>query len=74
MTSPSKSLWKPIGITLLTTFLLALSTCAGGLNLGKDSGYILLYAGLLFIALFFLTLFFAVIYFIVSLIQNAGSK
>jgi hypothetical protein len=72
--NPPGTLWKPIGITLLTTFLLALTTCAGGINLGKDRGYILLYAGLLFIGLFLLTLFFAIVYFIVWLIQNAGSK
>ena len=72
--NPPRSLWKPIGITLLTSFLLALTTCAGGIRFGKDSGAILIYAGLFFTALFVLTLCFAAIYFVIRLLQNGGSK
>jgi hypothetical protein len=75
--TPPRSLWKPIGLTLVATSLLALTTCAGGFKLGKapDSiGPYLLYAGLFFIALFLLTLVFAVIYFIVWLVQRSSSQ
>jgi hypothetical protein len=75
--APPRSLWKPIGLTLLATSLLALTTCAGGFKLGNapaSIGPYLLYAGLLFIALFFLTLVFAVGYFIVWLVQRSSSQ
>jgi hypothetical protein len=69
-----RSIWKPIGLTLVATALLALTTCAGGFELGKapnSIGPYLLYAGLFFVALFFLTLLFAAIYFIVWLVQKS---
>jgi hypothetical protein len=72
--APRRSLWKPIGLTLVATSFLALTTCAGGFKLGKapDSiGPYLLYAGLFFIALFLLTLLFAAIYLIVWLVQKS---
>jgi hypothetical protein len=74
-TPPAKprSLWKPIGITLLSSFLLAICTCGGGFTIGKDVvglSSFLLYAGLLFLAIFVLTVFFAVIYFFIWLAQR----
>ena len=74
--APKRSLWKPIGITLLGSFILAFSTCAGGfaLNGGRATkilGAFFFYAGLLFFGIFVLTSFVAVIYFIIWLVQRA---
>ena len=72
-----RSIWKPIGLTLVATALLALTTCAGGFKLGKapnSIGPYLLYAGLFFVALFLVTLVFAVVYFIVWLVQSSRSQ
>ncbi len=74
---PPRSLWKPIGLTLVASLLLGISTCAGGFAIGKGPGglgSLLLYAGLMFLGLFFLTLFVAAIYFIIWLVQNARSQ
>ncbi|HKN24458.1 MAG TPA: hypothetical protein VJX72_06400 [Candidatus Acidoferrum sp.] len=71
---PPRSLWKPIGLTLVASLLLGISTCAGGFAIGKGLGSLLLYAGLMFLGLFLLTLFVAAIYFIVWLVQNARSQ
>jgi hypothetical protein len=73
--APKRSLWKPIGITLLGSFVLAFSTCAGGFALDgratKTLGAFFIYAGLLFLGIFVLTSFVAVIYFIIWLVQKA---
>ena len=73
--APKRSLWKPIGITLLGSFILAFSTCAGGFALDgratKTLGAFFTYAGLLFLGIFVLTSFVAVIYFIIWLVQKA---
>lgn len=74
---PPRSLWKPIGLTLVASLLLSISTCAGGFTIGKGPnglGSLLLYAGVMFLGLFLLTLFVAAIYFIIWLIQNARSQ
>jgi hypothetical protein len=65
-----RSLWKPIGLTLLASFLLAFCTCAGGFSVGKGPdglGSFLIYSGLFFIAVFLLTLCFAAIYLVIWL-------
>jgi hypothetical protein len=69
----SRSLWKPIGITLLSSFLLAIFTCGGGFTIHKGPDGLetfLLYSGLIFLAIFALTAFFAVIYFFIWLAQR----
>jgi hypothetical protein len=76
-TAAPRSLWKPIAFTLLATFFLAFSTCAGGFAMGnrpRGIGVVLLYAGLFFTGLFLLALFFAAIYFIIWLVQKSGSQ
>ena len=68
-----RSLWKPIGITLVTTFVLSMCTCAGGLSIGKRPdgiGSLLLYSGLIFLGLFVLTLNVALVYFLIWIIQR----
>jgi hypothetical protein len=73
---PARSLWRPIGLTLVSTLMLAFSTCAGGFAVGKGPngiGSFLLYSGLIFIGLFLLTLFFAVVYFLIWVIQKVKS-
>jgi len=68
-----RSLWKPIGLTLLSSLLLAICTCGGGFTIGKGTsgfGSLLLLAGLVFLAIFAFTAFFAVIYFFIWLAQR----
>jgi hypothetical protein len=74
---PARTLWKPIGLTLVATLVLALFTCGGGFAVGKGPdglGSFLLYTGLLFVGLFLLTLLFAAVYLIVWLIQKPRSQ
>jgi len=74
---PRRSLWKPIGLTLLGSLCLGLSTCVGGFTVGKGPdgfGTFLLYSGLVFLGLFLLTVLFAVLYFLIWLVQKAGSR
>jgi hypothetical protein len=70
-----RSLWRPIGMTLISSLSLSFSTCAGAGVLNRASGGLslfLLYAGLGFLGLFFLTLVFAAIYFIIWVSRKAG--
>ena len=74
---PPRSLWRPIGITLISSLFLSFSTCAGAGVLNRASSGLrlfLFYAGLGFLGLFFLTLLFAAIYLIIWIIQKAGSQ
>ncbi len=72
--SPSqepRSLWKPIGITILGSFVIALGSCAGGAALGsgplKSISVPLIWIGFLFELVFLGSLIAAVIYFFVTL-------
>jgi hypothetical protein len=67
------TLWKPIGITLLSSFILAICTCGGGFTIGKGTdglGSLLLLSGLVFLAISAFTAFFAVIYFFIWLARR----
>jgi hypothetical protein len=68
-----RSLWKPIGITLLSSLILAICTCGGGFTIGKGPdglGTFLLLSGLVFLGILAFTAFFAVIYFFIWLAQR----
>ena len=69
-----RSLWKPIGIAILGSFIIALGSCAGGAALTsgplKSISELLIQIGLLSLLVFFGSLVAAVIYFFVSLLSK----
>lgn len=70
-----KSAWKPLFLILLGSLGLAVTTCAGGMSVGKGPaglGSLLLYAGLLFIGVFFVTLAAIAVYFSSGSFRNWG--
>jgi hypothetical protein len=72
-----KSAWKPLFLILLGSLGLAVTTCTGGLSVGKGRdglGSLLLYAGLMFIGVFFVTLAAIVVYFFIWVIQKLGHR
>ena len=75
-----RSLWKPIGLTLLVTFFLALSSCAGSLFFQRNShgsrmmAGVLIVVGMLSLTLFVVLLLVAVIYLFVWIFDRTKSK
>lgn len=75
-----RSLWKPIGITLLVTFLLAFSSCAGSLLFRGKSAVsrmvagVLMAVGVLSVLLFYFLVLVALIYFFVWIFDRARTK
>lgn len=69
-----RSLWRPIGFTLASLFLLSFTTCGGGfvlVNASKGLSGFLLLVGRIALVLLLLTLVFAAIYGIVRAIRGA---
>ena len=69
-----RSLWKPIGIAILASFILAIGSCAGGAALSdgplKDISEVLIQIGLLFLLVFLGSLVAAVIYLFVTIFSK----
>jgi len=67
----SRSLWEPIGIAILGSFILAFGSCASGAALSggplKDISGLLIQIGLLFLLVFLGSLVAAVVYFFVTI-------
>lgn len=71
--SPRHSFWRPLLITLLSSGILGLITCAGGLSIGKGPGSfgtLLLYTALMCLGIFCAAALAIVVYFFIWLIQK----